>query len=252
MSKEQLSAQTQTEAAEGTPTRDGDIHGLPPHLFGQVMKLRPGDANALTSLLRLHPEYSEKILAAASPQVGLATVKQAQANLQVNAVGAKRSLGSTRPGGEYLEETPTLAVPQTKGGSLGHTGQGSEWLDETVDPALVPPSSPSGEAKKEPESSGSGGNAAEQAKPEQAKPAQDEAWVAGARAYNAAHEHLVSKFVEIMQDKSFLGPDGEIDVQKVKAFQRTQGIDADGKVGPATIAAAQKYKDAHPNNFGME
>ena len=248
MSKEQLSAQTQTEAAEESQTRDGDIHGLPPYLFGQVMKLRPGDADALTRLLRLHPEYTEKILAAASPQVGLSTVKQAQAMVQMNAVGAGSALGSTRPGSQYLDETPTAVVPQTGGRSLGPTPQGSEYLDETVDPGLVRQSdSPPVEAKREPESPAANGTGTEQA-----KPAQDEAFVAGARAYNAAHAHLVSKFVDIMKDKSFLGTDGEIDVHKVKAFQRTQGIDADGKVGPATVAAAQKYMDAHPSLFGME
>jgi hypothetical protein len=230
MSKEQLSAQTQTEAAEESRTQD-DIHGLPPHLFGQVMKLRPGDADALTRLLRIHPEYTDKILAAASPQVGLSTIKQAQAMVQTNAVGGSGSLGATRPGTEYLDETATPVVPQVR-----RVETPAEHAEELRD---LEGSASSGEAKKEPES-------------DQAKPAKDEAWVAGARAYNAAHAHLVSKLVEILQDRSFLGADGQIDVQKVKAFQATQGIDADGKVGPATIAAAQKYQDAHPNNFGME
>jgi hypothetical protein len=62
----------------------------------------------------------------------------------------------------------------------------------------------------------------------------------------------VSKFIEVIKDRSFLGADGEIDAHKVFVFQRTQNIDADGKVGPHTIEAAQRYMDAHPNLFGME
>ena len=130
MSKEQLSAHTPTEASEESRAKD-DIHGLPPYLFGQVMKLGPGDADALTRLLRLYPDYTDKILAAASPQVGLSTIKQAQAMIQQNTVGASGSLGSTRPGGEFLDETKTSVVPQQGGGSLGKVRPGTEYLDET-------------------------------------------------------------------------------------------------------------------------
>ena len=80
----------------------------------------------------------------------------------------------------------------------------------------------------------------------------DDGWVSGARAYNAKHPQWVSKFIDIMKDPSFAGDDGELDPHKVAAFQGAHRIASDGRVGPQTVAAAQKYMDAHPNNFGME
>jgi len=54
-----------------------------------------------------------------------------------------------------------------------------------------------------------------------------------------------------MKDPSLVA-DGQIDPHKVAEFQRAQGIGADGRVGPQTVAAAQKYMDEHPNVVGFE
>src|SRR6185503_6791829 len=112
MTREQLTEQTQSDAASDYAARDGDIQGLPPHLFGLVMKVKPGDAAALVTLLKQYPPYSERILAAASPQVGLSTIKQAQAMMPESTVGAGGSLGAVRPGGEFDLEGSSAVTPQ--------------------------------------------------------------------------------------------------------------------------------------------
>jgi hypothetical protein len=226
MSKEQLSAHTQTESAEESRTKD-DLHGLPPYLFGQVMKLGPGDADALTKLLRLYPDYTDKILAAASPQVGLSTIKQAQAMIQTNAVGAAGSLGSTRPGSEFLDETATPTVPQVSGGALGPVRPGTEYLDET----------PSAAATQEPKPAGSAGSATTEA-----KPAQDEPWVADARRYNDIQEYLVEEFNDLTDYICLNDDSGKLDPKAVADWQRAHGLTADGKVGPHTVQAARAVK----------
>jgi hypothetical protein len=141
MSREQQTEQTQSNATEAYAERDGDIQGLPPHLFGLVMKVKPGDAAALVALLRQHPPYAERILAAASPHAGLSTVKQAQAMMPQEAVGAGGSLGSIKPGSEYDLESSPAVVPQIKYDTneaehteelLGMDGGRSQFLPEDV------------------------------------------------------------------------------------------------------------------------
>ncbi len=71
-----------------------------------------------------------------------------------------------------------------------------------------------------------------------AKPAAEPAWAAGARRYNEAHAELVSEFNELTQG-SCRGAGGQLDPQAVARWQRQHGVDADGKVGPHTLAAAR-------------
>ncbi|HEY0987742.1 MAG TPA: peptidoglycan-binding domain-containing protein [Kofleriaceae bacterium] len=302
MSREQLTEQTQSDAAAPEGVRDGDIQGLPPHLFGQVMKVKPGDAAGLVALLRLYPPYADRILAAASSHVGLSTIKQAQAMMPQETVGAAGSLGSMKPGGEFDLESSSAVVPQIKyttndgahmeelGGMDGgfslslpdavrvqleaiRPGNARALCDllvgypqyadaisyrardlvgvETLTKAIelqngrtAKPDASTADARSGETSTGGDGG--------EGKPAQDAKWLAGARAYNAAHAQFVSKFLDIMKDPSMVGADGQIDPQKVAAFQQAQGIDADGRVGPQTVTAAQKYMDAHPNIVGFE
>jgi hypothetical protein len=290
MSREQLTEQTQGNATADYAAREGDVDGLPPHLYGLVMKLRPGDAAALVTLLKQNLPYSERILAAASPHVGLSTIKQAQAMMPANTVGAGGSLGAFRPGGEYdLDDTPvrarytgnegqhneelmgleddfSQALPEDVAARLTASGdvkalgsllvQYPEYFDalvmrarslhgvDTVSAAIdvynnwrANPESAQGETD---------------AGARQTTAKRDDEWASGARAYNAKHSQWVSKFLDIMKDPSFVGDDGEIDPHKVAAFQGAQGIAADGRVGPQTVAAAQKHMDGQPDNFGLE
>ena len=73
------------------------------------------------------------------------------------------------------------------------------------------------------------------------------AWVAGARAYNAAHAHLVDEFNELTNDVCRLDGEARIDPQAVARWQAAHGVDADGRVGPHTVAAARKTKAQAPS-----
>ena len=75
-----------------------------------------------------------------------------------------------------------------------------------------------------------------------AKAAPDAAWLASARAYNAAHAELVADFNELTNDVCC--PDGEpsVDPHAVARWQTHHGLDPDGKIGPHTVAAARKTR----------
>jgi murein L,D-transpeptidase YcbB/YkuD len=64
------------------------------------------------------------------------------------------------------------------------------------------------------------------------------AWASGAQRYNAAHAEYVSDFNELTNN-SCLDASGQLDPQLVARWQREHGVDADGKIGPHTVAAAR-------------
>src|SRR5207253_2521799 len=66
------------------------------------------------------------------------------------------------------------------------------------------------------------------------------AWVAGAKAYNAAHPELVAEFNDLTG--GICAETGELDPQAVARWQGHHGLPADGKVGPHTVAAAKAAK----------
>ena len=59
----------------------------------------------------------------------------------------------------------------------------------------------------------------------------------GRRAYNAAHGDLVGEF-DVLTNFSCLS-DGVTDPIKVAQWQKANGLEADGKIGPHTVAAAR-------------
>jgi peptidoglycan hydrolase-like protein with peptidoglycan-binding domain len=212
MSREQLTDQQaeQGTAAPGTATAEL-TYGLPAPLYAQVKSLRYGDAEGLASLLAAHQEFSRNLLGVASSHVGLAAVKRAMAMTQHNAVGRPGALTQQQigPGGEFeLEGSAPAARPGVvRPGALTQQqiGPGGEFELEGSAPA---------------------------------KPAAEPAWAAGARRYNEAHVELVSEFNELTQG-SCKGAGGQLDPQAVARWQRQHGVDADGKVGPHTLAAAR-------------
>lgn len=62
-------------------------------------------------------------------------------------------------------------------------------------------------------------------------------WVAGARAFNAAHGHWVTEFNDLTNHACV--ERGQLDPQKVQAWQAPKGLVADGKVGPQTVRVAR-------------
>jgi hypothetical protein len=77
MSRHHLIDQRAPHDAGDPATIAGDDHGLPPALHARVIALGPAHAPALRHLLITYPAHSPRILAAASPRMGLAAVQRA-------------------------------------------------------------------------------------------------------------------------------------------------------------------------------
>lgn len=65
---------------------------------------------------------------------------------------------------------------------------------------------------------------------------QEEAWVVKAREYNERHAPLVDEFVALTDLRL---PDGTVDPTVIVAWQQANGVAVDGRIGPATVAAAR-------------
>jgi Putative peptidoglycan binding domain len=267
MSREQA---TDHQAHQDTaaPEAAGEAtHGLPPALHGQVLRLGPGDAQALRDLLTLYPVFSRAILAVAAPHVGNAAVQRALAMVQQNAhgqptegAGANQALikdtlqddaakpahaptvGKPPPVTGLIQET--LADEPTVGKPPPVTGLIKETLADEPTVGKPPPVTgliretlADGPAVGKPPPVT--GLIQETLADEPAKSAAVPAWVAGARKYNEAHAELVSDFNDATGG-SCLDAGGQLDPQAVARWQAKHGLAADGKVGPQTLAAARQ------------
>ncbi|HEX2685769.1 MAG TPA: hypothetical protein VHN14_04090 [Kofleriaceae bacterium] len=197
MSKEQLTEQqVEVVGTERDSAAPAQTHGLPPHVYAQVMALGPADAPALADLLTSFPDLSVRILTVASPHMGNAAVQRAITIAQKQSAQGKAGTLSQAEMHEVLDDKPA----QGKAGTLSQAEM-HEVLDD---------------------------------KPASAEPA----WVGGARKYNAAHAEFVSDFNELTNN-SCLDAAGQLDPQAVARWQRQHGVEADGKIGPHTVAAAR-------------
>ena len=204
MSREQLTdQQAQVGIAAQETAAPAQTHGLPPHVYAQVMGLGPADAPALADLLTLYEALSVRILTVAAPHVGNACVQRAItiAQSKSRAQGKPGSLSQAEMH-EMLDDAPA-AKTQGKPGTLSQAEM-HEMLDDAPTAKAAEP-----------------------------------AWVTGARTYNAAHADLVSEFNDATAG-SCLDASGQLDPQAVARWQRQHGVDADGKVGPHTLAAARQ------------
>jgi len=68
---------------------------------------------------------------------------------------------------------------------------------------------------------------------------QEETWETKARRYNERHPELVDLFVEAA-GPSVVGEDGKVDPALIVAWQKENGVDVDGRIGPATLAKARE------------
>jgi hypothetical protein len=76
--------------------------------------------------------------------------------------------------------------------------------------------------------------------------AKESPWVTHAKRFNAAHQELVQQFNQSTGD-ACVGADGELDPKLVSDWQASRGLQPDGRVGPATVEAAQRLaKGAAP------
>lgn len=68
---------------------------------------------------------------------------------------------------------------------------------------------------------------------------QEEAWIGNARDYNERHAKLVDEFVQLAGTELRLF-DGTVDPTVIVAWQQANGVPVDGRIGPATVAAARE------------
>jgi hypothetical protein len=270
MSREQLSEHESQGAAPAQAEQEGDIQGLPPNLYHQAARIRPGDVQGLRDLLTLFPDFAQPILAVASHHAGLSTVKQAQAMVQQNVTGQRGSLTSQQihPGGEFAVEgsAPVLGpepAPQAEAAPLPAVSDAKPLSKPEQRQILHDPSDPKPLSKPEQReilhdpSDPKALNKPELAKilrdptdpyqqtPELLTPTQ----VEDASAYNAAHPSLVAAFNTLTHDvyraRSKDAEMGALDPQKVAAWQADRNLQVDGKVGPHTLAAAKAASKNH-------
>jgi hypothetical protein len=227
----------QDAAAQTTGTSEPSIE-LRPDLKAQILQMSPADAGPLSEMLKLYPNLSGGILLFAASHLGNAFVQRAIAIAQGSqAHGRAGSMShdevrasidgpaaplSNREMHEFLDDSPAKAQPTT--GRLSHREM-HEFLDDA--PAKAQPADPT-------------------AAPKPTQAAAEPAWVAGARAYNAAHLELVDEFNDLTDDVCRLDGQGKVDPQAVARWQSHHGQAADGKIGPHTVAAARKLKAKAP------
>jgi hypothetical protein len=252
MSKEQLTEQqVQVGPDAREPAAPDQTHGLPPHVYAQAMRLGPADAPALADLLTLYPDLSERILSVAAPQVGNAAVQRAitMAQNKSKARGRQGSLNQDEMH-EFLDDAPAPAKTQGKPGTLTQAEM-HEFLDDAPAPATQGKPGTLSQAEMH-EFLDDPAPAKTQGKPGTLTQAEmheflddapaaataEPAWVAGARKYNDAHAELVSDFNELTNN-SCLDANGQLDPQAVARWQQQHGVEADGRVGPHTLAAAR-------------
>jgi hypothetical protein len=204
----------QDAAAQTTGTSEPSIE-LRPDLKAQILQMSPADAGPLSEMLKLYPNLSGGILLFAASHLGNAFVQRAIAIAQGSqAHGRAGSMSHD----EVRASIDGPAAPLSN-------REMHEFLDDS--PAKAQPADPT-------------------AAPKPTQAAAEPAWVAGARAYNAAHLELVDEFNDLTDDVCRLDGQGKVDPQAVARWQSHHGQAADGKIGPHTVAAARKLKAKAP------
>jgi hypothetical protein len=210
---EQQQVQQQDAAAQSSQTPEPAFE-LRPDLKAQILGMSPGDAGPLAEMLKLYPNLSGRILLFAASHLGNAFVQRAIAV-------AKSS--QTRGGAAPLRRGVVRDAIDGPGAPLSGSEMIAALHDESDGPAKTAP-----------------------AAAPRAAPVAAPAWVAGARAYNAAHSERVDEFNELTSDVCRLDGEGKVDPQAVARWQSNHGLAADGKIGPHTVAAARKLKAKPP------
>ena len=203
----------QDAAAQATRTPEPSFD-LRPDLQAEIVGMSPDDAGKLAEMLKLYPNLSGGILLFAASRMGNAFVQRAIAIAK-----STKAQGNAAP----LSRDEVRESIDGPGAPLSGSEMIAALHDASDGPAkTAPPAAP------------------------RAAPAAEPAWVAGARAYNAAHSELVDEFNELTSDVCRLDGEGKVDPQAVARWQSNHGLAADGKIGPHTVAAARKLKARPP------
>ena len=221
----------QSDAAAQATAAAQQSQDLPPRLHAQILQMTPADAGALAELLQLHPALADRILSVAAPHMGNSAVQRALAIANGSKPQGRQAPLSTAEMHEMLDDPAAGSQTTAPKKAPLSTAEMHEMLDD-------PAPGPSHMAPK-----------TELAAPRPAQVATAPAWVAEARAYNAAHPDLVDRFNELTSDVARLDGAGDVDPQAVAHWQRSHHVSADGKIGPHTIEAAKAGQSmAHRQN----
>lgn len=257
MTREQTTQQDvqQDGAAAATDAAD-QSHGLPPALHAQILQMTPADARALAEMLRLHADLADSILSVAASHMGNAAVQRAIAIANHAKPPGREAPLSHAQMHEFLDDPaqgPQATAPLSAGpqqpGPLSHAEMHEVMDDPAAGPAKNAPLSHA-EMRAVLEDPSSGPQKAalpiESAAPKASHAAAEPAWVAGARAYNAAHADLVDEFNELTNNVVQLDGETRVDPQSVARWQSHHGLAPDGKIGPHTVAKARTLKARAP------
>jgi len=223
MSREQLTFQQSQQDTAGPEAAPENTHGLPPALYGQVLRLGPADAQALRDLLTLYPVFSRGILAVAAPQVGNAAVQRALAMVQQNAQGQPMTGAGTASNQAFIKDT--LADESTTGKA---PPVNQAFIKDTLADEPTTGKAPPVNQAFIKDTLADGGT----------KSSVEPAWATGARTYNDAHADLVAEF-NAATNNSCLDATGQVAPEAVASWQRLHGVADDGRIGPRTLAASK-------------
>jgi hypothetical protein len=247
----------QQQAAAPATGLNPETVGLPRPLYAQIMQLTPADAEALSSLLTAHPGLSGPILQVAAGHMGNAAVQRA---ISMTRAGSKTAPGEQPAHGplsqaelhEFLDDPSDKAQPAKPQPTHGPLSQAElhEFLDDA--PAKA---QPAGGPLSQDEMRGfleDPSDKAQTAGPKGPKAAAqaESPWVAAARAYNSRHSDYAAEFNELTSFRYLDAHGGgdeindgrKLDPKLVVSWQEQHGLQADGMVGPLTVAKAREVK----------
>lgn len=143
---------------------------------------------------------------------------------------------------EPAVEDPAVTTSPTTEGAI-EPGVGETFLREGDVPAVA--SAPAVEAAAtEP-------TASEQAfSPEETPDQADQKAIKAATEFNADRPHNVAEFNQLTESSCV--KNGALDIEKVRDFQKAAHLDADGRIGPWTLAAAQRSSEVRQNTKAYE
>ena len=243
MSREQLTDQQQAQTDQSTATAEkDDAYGLPPHLHGQVMRLGPDDAQALGDLLTLFPMFSRGILALASHHMGMAAVQRAIA-IQEQRASTRGAAPGNFDKEQFRRDNDEMDVADAAKRARGEGRAPGGFDAQEFRDANDQMDEADGTKRARGEGRAPGGFDAQEFREINDQMDAADAWVEGARKYNEAHMALVDEFNELT-GYSCLYKTGSagLDPKAVRRWQEANGLPADGKVGPQTLATARKLR----------
>jgi hypothetical protein len=237
--------------------------------------VKTGDAETLKLLLELHPMFYDQILAVASPHVGMSAVKRAMA-MTPKSRPQEPHLGTVAPGqvahadfleggAVELEGKDPAAKPKVKAAEPGWITAASTYNTEHAERVeefnnLTNNSCAMDGVNNDPKAiaawqkihglagDGKVGPQTLAAARKKGGPAADHALTKeqldAAQTYNEAHPALLAKLTDILGSK--------VTSAQIAALQKANALAVDGRVGPDTIAAAEKTVQAHPEQGMLE